>query len=131
MVVGDSVVVAAGSLNGDCCVMPAVFVVVVDWLGIDVDGCVGAVLLASTLRTGKSSSLSMSMATTFLSSIRSKLTAAGDLHREHEAPRANAHHVSHLWQWNMPGDGGPDAAAFLSPSCKRQAALLKLRELKI
>jgi len=33
VLIGESVVVAAGSLNGDGCVMPAVFVVVVDgWL---------------------------------------------------------------------------------------------------
>ncbi len=86
--------------------------------------------MASALRTGKSSSYPGSIVTILSVSIKSKLTCNGDLHRPHEAPRERSHHVSHPWQWNMPGDRGPDAAAFLSPSCKRQAALLKLRELK-
>ncbi len=128
--VEDLVVVAAGSLGGGCCVMPAVFVVVVEWLVIDVGDCSGVVLSEPPLRVGNSSSSSMSMVIVFPRSIRSKLTRAGDRHRLQVAPRETSHQVAHPWHWNMPGDCGPTAAAFLSPSCKNLGALLKLRELE-
>ncbi len=56
MSVEDLVAVAAGSLGGGCCIKNDMFVVVVEWLVVDVGGCDGVVLLASALRTGKSSS---------------------------------------------------------------------------